>query len=627
MFTWNDFFVFNQQIKQYIESVRQPKIYLYGLNDVTKRALMRLVDQEVYVTGFVVDETQSDLCDINYLNKSVISLAEISIEEPDICIIDVLGDNIVELKTLQNTVLPMYVPLANEVVLYGAGDCGRQVYAFLQSIQVNVKFFIDRDRAKQRSGYCGTKVMPLEHLTQEDVNVPILVALHDGKATEVREYICAHYPIKECYCYTDRWCFPIPHHGGLRMLKIYDDISIDSVIIDKMIVEQSRRKKIILYGQGSILPVYANKLSYFDITVDVLMDLDGNIVGGSALETDLLYETSDSASVWVLPDSESEECAKRLIHNLGLPIEMFYGMASGGSVVNHLQYYDPNLGFNIRYGEHDSYVLLKTYHHATPPVKRLGILGGSTTDAIFFNEISWPKHLANIMAEHEINCDIYAGAVAGYTVAQELVKFIRDLSHLSLDVLISYSRINEIHHDFFNFVGLMPETNNHFIHKFQYRLFSSLTKLHKQHPATGMTLRRGNGEDSSPVPPFCIGSGIKDIGEHWLHQEQMMYAICCELGIKFYAIFQPYLADKIPLTPRDKALLEIDGCYTGYIKEKQTEFKNKIRLEKHKYPWLYDFTEIFNGMTEDLYFDSCHLTADGNKILAQHVWQLIQSEF
>ena len=61
--------------------------------------------------------------------------------------------------------------------------------------------------------------------------------------------------------------------------------------------------------------------------------------------------------------------------------------------------------------------------------------------------------------------------------------------------------------------------------------------------------------------------------------------------------------------------------------QKTTEIiRSSVRKKMSIYPWLYDFSDIFADCPETVYFDHCHLTSHGNRILAEKIYVLIADE-
>ena len=59
--------------------------------------------------------------------------------------------------------------------------------------------------------------------------------------------------------------------------------------------------------------------------------------------------------------------------------------------------------------------------------------------------------------------------------------------------------------------------------------------------------------------------------------------------------------------------------YTEYLQN----FARFVELNGRKYPWLVDFTHIFDGVDKPVYYDKCHVFQDANKIIASKILDII----
>ena len=71
---------------------------------------------------------------------------------------------------------------------------------------------------------------------------------------------------------------------------------------------------------------------------------------------------------------------------------------------------------------------------------------------------------------------------------------------------------------------------------------------------------------------------------------------------------------------------ERDICETGPYKEIYNNvngFYKTIEEELEHYDWIADFTDIFAD--NDVYYDTCHVNEEGNRIISDKVYDLIES--
>ena len=106
----------------------------------------------------------------------------------------------------------------------------------------------------------------------------------------------------------------------------------------------------------------------------------------------------------------------------------------GGNGYEYHEFIDPNLGHNIDYRGEVSVMHLHTDITAGNKTT-IGILGGSTSDISCFDTPSWPEQLIKVGEDQGKNLTLLCGGTGSYMVAQEVVKFLRDMSHQKMDIL------------------------------------------------------------------------------------------------------------------------------------------------------------------------------------------------
>ena len=126
------------------------------------------------------------------------------------------------------------------------------------------------------------------------------------------------------------------------------------------------------------------------------------------------------------------------------------------------------------------------------------------------------------------------------------------------------------------------------------------------------------------------GEGIKNHAEHWFHQIRMMYAICKEFNIKYYAILRSALIFKKKFSIKDIEQLEhiyidLNSITNSSFKESLELYSDKIK--EKKYPYIYDFLNIFDDTDEVVYRgDGSHLLDEGNQIMAKRIFEIIKDD-
>lgn len=192
-------------------------------------------------------------------------------------------------------------------------------------------------------------------------------------------------------------------------------------------------------------------------------------------------------------------------------------------------------------------------------------LGGSNTESTLFTYESWPEELGKMLKNAGIKATIYNGGIATYSSIQECTKLIRDIKYIKPDMVISFSGFND---------GAGIKTTGRYIY----------------------------GMEKRSV-------------DNWLQNEKMMNLICEQYGAKFYCFVQPQIYHK---DFEDKYW----NLFTqGYREEMYPDWKEEIEKQKDC-PWLVNLLDILDEHF-DVYFDVCHVTTEGNKIIAKHIYDHI----
>ncbi len=201
-------------------------------------------------------------------------------------------------------------------------------------------------------------------------------------------------------------------------------------------------------------------------------------------------------------------------------------------------------------------------------------VGGSTSDSTIFQYYSWPEELYRILKALGIHVRIYSGGMSGAYSMQELSKVIRDTRVIKPDIIISYSGINDI---------------------------------------GGCSLTKGyvNGVNGS------CKSYLENPFENWLENEKMMKMAADKWNAKFYCFAQPrfYLDNKYS---------QYADFYPMGFYEASMDWKRMVKAV-NGYPWFIDSTDILDDHPE-VYFDSCHITTQGNRIIAEHIFNHIKND-
>jgi hypothetical protein len=123
-----------------------------------------------------------------------------------------------------------------------------------------------------------------------------------------------------------------------------------------------------------------------------------------------------------------------------------------------------------------------------------------------------------------------------------------------------------------------------------------------------------------PSPYNCLSEPGKaeEIADIFMKNWEMANEIVTARGGKFIAILQPAAFVGSPNTNH----LTLDPDLGNNFSEVYRRIKLKIK-EKN-YPWIYDLSDQFDG-SETIYIDFCHVSANGNELMAKSVAQILST--
>ena len=582
---------------------RSEKILLSGVDIVAQQMFLRLATRGVEVAGFYDNDEWCCFPGAKLLGKPIYGDEQIA-GEPEHFLL--LRCTAVEEKhahggDIESRLNSQWIgrPLSAECIVYGAGYQGKCCGMLLAACGVNVLKFCDKNSARWHSEYEGREIISPQELADNYADYPVIVGLDPSIAEEVGQTLLSD--TANIYIGTD------PVFGiEMRHLCVFTHL---------------RHHNKLLYGNRHYWHDIAKLLKFMGTDIAGIINDSGECDSDTDIPVhspyDLCYE--DEKETIILAQRGREKAARKILQVIGWGrYSLIEGL--GGNGYEYHEFIDPNLGHNIDYRGEVSVMHLHTDITAGNKTT-IGILGGSTSDISCFDTPSWPEQLIKIGEDQGKNLTLLCGGTGSYIVAQEVVKFLRDMSHQKMDILISYSGYNDITGSFWE-----TEHKNRFVSAYQYRLFNSLAEIGKIREELWTT------DYTMQIP-----AGIESVADHWLHYESMLYHMCKGLGIKFYAIYQPHINTKRHLTTKEKNYRLIDDLYyyctttypirkNLYVMQQGEKVIDKLKQAQKNCPWLYDFTDLFRDHDEQVYTDVCHLNEHGNFILAEQIYEIIKEQ-
>lgn len=586
------------------ERLNRKLVWLYGLNEDTKQALVFLAHFGITVEGFLLKKGQEALNGICYIGCPVISSWEFQRRKQDSCVVlDIYGKNIPAIRNAlpaEITIEILFETTERHIAIYGAGHSGRCFYDLCQRCGIEVDFFIDQ-RSASIGGVEGCPVISPDELDSRDKDCFIAIAIDDQTAAkEVREMLFHKMFQKTDLFDSFFWERCFTKEIWAKRGKEYQRVFAPQVLYSLRRLLQ--KKKVYLFG---------NDIRYLADVASVLrnMGLMVSYAVSCVVEDEVQVDYLKIYNAWSLIHEEPSGCAvyvprgedenvRHFLKASGIQKELFVG--GSGSIVSFGRVYslDTHIGYTNSMGP----VTVRNCPVSDRSVK-IGILGNSTSDWDLLCEKSWPECLLESAKRQGIKMECLCHATSGNISAMELIRLERDLLWEKPDIVISYSRACE---------SLGAVENHRFTNCYQRAVFEKIVHEEVDLQLSWRTI----------VGSYSMGAEVDDIAGMWLGNERMMHAVCEEFGIHFYAFLQPLLFEKKPRTVIDMELMEhlsdLENPGGG-----DRELADNVQKEIERYPWLYDFTEIFDGVNEEIYMDSCHVFERGNRLVAEKILSVL----
>lgn len=194
---------------------------------------------------------------------------------------------------------------------------------------------------------------------------------------------------------------------------------------------------------------------------------DKEIEGFRKIE-ELLYEDVNKIIVFVYEPRLMHKAVSELL-DVGISkknIKPLINEIAAGTPF--IEAYDVQLGYTRIFDGDENRAGFKIFRRGdgVNPSLRILSLGGSTTDPLQANMVSWSEYLYLQLSKIFDDVEIICGGIASLTVSQELHKLIRDGLLFEPDIVISYSGVNDG-------VGMFYDKTYPFIQNYQYALIRS----------------------------------------------------------------------------------------------------------------------------------------------------------
>lgn len=568
-------------------------IYVYGVNQDAKAIFVFLLNEKIFVKGFV-DENYAGC---RLYNKKIYSVKEIVNSHAIL-----IGNNSVDVVGVE-TYKSIYEAddrIKNKkIVLYGAGYIGKKVLQLLRDCDIEVTCFIDADQNKWGQSIDGVKICSKSILEDMDEGYTLVICGKFWK--EIWDEIEGEIATKKIDCF---YMDEIKEEARGYLLKDGDMFLPEYAFL---LQEYYPEKEVILYGRSTErAKEFLYLLRYFEIKnisiINEEMSQKEFYIEGISNYThleDVLFR--DSYIVYLFENDVYKELQR--VHELGLELaEQFCKWNMPLAYIKDYSF-DVNLGWTQSYCSEDAGV--NVYKGASE--QKIVVLGGSTSADEMYPFKSWPQLLYEKLGKQ---VTVYNCAIDGYTTAQELIKLIRDAVELKPDLVITY--------DGYNDVGGGDKIDKKF-----WIMNTYIKKIY--HNVSLNTL-----DDVRSPREQVIWEGISthtdQVMDYYEKNLEYMNAVCQINRIKYMSFIQPTfwgtLQGKTSLTKHEKEMSLV--CNWEHLTKGCYALRKEAKEIDAKHDYIIDFSAIFDE--EDVFMDWCHVYEKGNEIIADKIYEAIKEK-
>jgi len=570
---------------------------IWGLEWESILLLSQVVNDRVYIKYFV--DLLEKCVGETFLGKQIISKGELR-EDTEIYVLITKEQyvqncewvekclagryQIVELKTIKDE-----IRAAERLFIYGAGSSGAKTLKMLKDAGVQVDGFIDSDSAKVGGKWCEYAIYERSSLRPNDVVIISSICFYEIY-NALREVIDEqNIYIDYCSCAESDMLRgrPILFKDTKKL------ISVDMLSFFIAIMNDFYDKSVILYGVNELTQQVIEVLELLEVNIYAITEDESVSECSYKYPVKNVYELAyEDMHNKIIINLKDRVIKKEVFQELGLKYFLNYRNITNIVYGGIASVSDGLLDYSKIYEKTSAqYPGFVVYGNENTAKKRIVVLGGSTTDHGTYENLikSWPEYLY----EKCKDVVIYNGGMAGYDSTRECLKLLRDVAQLRPDLIISYSGVNDL----------------------------------GQPKKEGYPFTRTSVARSINVQCFGVKNDVSP-DEYWIELGRYMNALAEVMGSRFLRILQPCLLTKAEAArTSNEEILYATGnpkrrFFTDYGKL-QANVKETIS----QYDWLYDMTDAFDEVYENIYRGYSHVNNVGNQIIADRIFEIINQDY
>ncbi|MDP2926031.1 MAG: SGNH/GDSL hydrolase family protein [Nanoarchaeota archaeon] len=256
-------------------------------------------------------------------------------------------------------------------------------------------------------------------------------------------------------------------------------------------------------------------------------------------------------------------------------------------------------------------------NNSKKPLK-IFVFGGSTMWGSYSKDNGTiPSFLSSYLCKNNIYVKAINFGETGYTNTQELIKLESELRRGNYpDIVIFYDGANDVFTSYQNNEAGFPQNIEHRKKDFNarkrlnikgYIMDSNLMKIIRR--LSGRFFPNKNKE-------IALKPGLDDdTVKVYLNNARIISALEKEYNFKAFLYWQPSIFTKDIYSEYEKTIVIVPDPMVSPPKELYLNITNKIKGKER----INDLSNIFNNKNKTIFIDWCHVTEEGNSIIARSI--------
>ncbi len=554
------------------EELWNKKIYIWNINRDSVIYFTKAMFSGINIQGFVT--LQKEYAGEKFFNRPIIYAEQIKLDQDDVVLVaDGVSENIKnEIQAGQviywSDALAINPELyQKKIIVYGTGHGAEQLCKALDCVGIEAELF------------CVTK---LDHMKQYKNKEIIEVE----RLTEYKEYAIIISTQKKRFI--DEILQLINIFGNAIYLDMAKLITLADMVHLNLAqsIDQAckKNKKIYLFGKKNLVAdVIEEVMKPYEIKISGYAGELENKEQGIENIYKLGYSGTENKFIIlneICPENiiRGRECVELAGFSLEqgnyTGLDWFLRADENVALERYHENADPLVGGSILYP--DGKLGWRVYGAEENVGVKIVVLGGSTSSEVYMPE-NWISKLYYKLSADNIKTIIYNGAHTGNDIVIELLRILRDAYVLQPQIVISMSGVNNL---------LYKSYENQFcVERF-------------------VDVRNKNKNAGKNETLYSF----------WNRNVKVMRCITNFYGAQFFSFLQPMNITMDDMSLYEKTIYEMDDRSEGarvfsQLANDEEGYINLMRLFEHQ---------------DEMFFDLCHYTEKGHKIIADIVYETIK---